>query len=288
MKRIILGFFFLACCADPASAFTLSNFDTPESCVVDPADGYYYISNINGGPTDKDGNGYISKVNASGSLVIQKFIGGKEGDPVLNAPKGLAIVGKTLYVTDIDALKGFDKETGKQVLNLDLSKYKAKFLNDMSADAKGVLYLSDTMANLILIVNPLKADVRVLKEGAELGGPNGVLVNPKSKNLVIVTWGSGRILEMMPSGSLHVLKRDLKALDGADLDAAGNLYVSSFEKGEIYKISNYGRGPISLFMSGLTTPADISCDRKKSELLVPSFKGNTVATVPLQKAKLSG
>ena len=68
-------------------------------------------------------------------------------------------------------------------------------------------------------------------------------------------------------------------------DNQGNLYVSSFDKGEVYKISRMGRGPMEIFMGGLITPADISCDRQKDELLIPSFKGNSVSTVPLRKSK---
>jgi len=57
-------------------------------------------------------------------------------------------------------------------------------------------------------------------------------------------------------------------------------YVSSFEKGEVYSIPMFGRGTITTFLSGLTTPADISFDRNRDEVLIPSFDANTVTTVP--------
>ena len=283
MKKIFLALFLCFAFIQPAYSFTLSNFDTPESFVVDAEDGSYYVSNINGDLAAKDGNGYISKINPQGTLVIQKFIGGKEAG-VLNAPKGLVIVGKTIYVTDVDAVKGFDKETGKLTDTFDLSKLNAKFLNDIAADDKGFLYASDTMTNQIFKINRAKPEeVSVLKDSPELGGPNGIFINPKTKNLMIVTWETGHILEIDHQGKIHVLKRGLMRLDGLDYDNQGNLYVSSFEKGEIYKIPYMGRGPMEIFMGGLIAPADISCDRKKNELLIPSLKGNTVTTVPLNK-----
>ena len=102
---------------------------------------------------------------------------------------------------------------------------------------------------------------------------------------MVVTWESGQILEIELSGKVHVLKRGLKGLDGIDYDSDGNLYVSSFLKGEIYRIPFYGRGTLTTFMSGLTTPADISCDRQKSELLVPFMKDNSVTTIVLSQKK---
>ncbi len=246
---------------------------------MDPEDGSYYVSNINGGPLEKDGNGYISKINPNGSIVIQKFIGGKEA--VLNAPKGLVLSGKTLFVTDIDVVKGFNKENGKLTVTVDFSSFSAKFLNDLTADSQGVLYTSDMLTNRIFKINPAKNyEISVYSNSPELGGPNGVLFNPKTKNLMVVTWTKGEILEIERStGKVHVLKKGLNGLDGIDYDASGNLYVSSFQKGEIYRIPLYGRGTITTYLGGLRTPADISYDRKRDELLIPSFEGNTVTTV---------
>jgi len=68
-------------------------------------------------------------------------------------------------------------------------------------------------------------------------------------------------------------------LDGIDHDEEGNLYVSSHSQGVIHRIARLGRGKVTTEASGLTTPADISYDRTKRELLVPSFKGNTVSTL---------
>ena len=124
--------------------------------------------------------------------------------------------------------------------------------------------------------------VSIFKESSDLGWPNGLVIHPKSRHLMLVTWQSGKILEIDPSGNIHILKRGLKNLDGIDVDKAGNLYVSSFEKGEVYRIPLFGRGPLSVFLSGLTSPADISCDRRRNELLVPSLKGNTIAVYSLE------
>jgi DNA-binding beta-propeller fold protein YncE len=270
-----------------AQAFTLSNFKTPESILVDPEDGSYYVSNINGDPTEKDGNGYISKIGSTGNIVIEKFIGGGPKSEPLHAPKGLAIVGRYLYVTDIDTVKGYDKQTGKMEVLVDFSRFGVRFLSDLTPNSSGILYVSDMMTNQIFKIDTKNRHaVKLFKQSKVLGGPNGLLINPKTRNLIVVTWHTGQILEIDASGRAHILKRGLKSLDGVDYDKEGNLYVSSFEKGEIYKITYWGRGSISTFLSGLTSPADVSCDRIKNELLIPSFKANTVTTVNLNKDRV--
>ena len=284
MKKIIFILALHLLFIPSGHAFNASNFDSPESIIVDPEEGSYYVSNINGDFAAKDGNGYISKIDPTGKTVIQKFIGSKLEESTLNAPKGLMIVGRNLFVTDIDMVRGFDKETGKPTVAVDLSKLGAKFLNDITVDGKGFIYVSDTMANRIYKIDTNRHyETEIFMDSPDLGMPNGLLINPKSKHLIVVTYGSGRILEIDRAKKIHVVKRGLSTLDGVDYDNKGNLYVSSFEKGEIYKISYYGRGTLTTSLSGLTTPADISFDLRKNELLVPSMKGETVATYSVKE-----
>ncbi|HTL69688.1 MAG TPA: hypothetical protein VL404_00195 [Candidatus Eisenbacteria bacterium] len=277
MKKSAAVFILAFLAAAPARAFTLSNFDSPESVAIDYDDDSYYVSNVNGGLSEKDGNGYISRINSTGSLVIQRYIGGNKDEMLLNAPKGLAIVGPLLYVADIDTVKAFDKRTRKPAAIIDLSPFSVRFLNDLVADRFGNLYVSDTMTNRIFRIDPSDGyKVRVYVEGPILSSPNGLLINPKTRNLMIATWESGQLLEVDSNGKVHVLKRGLSQLDGIDYDPQGNIYLSSYGKGEIYRIAFYGRGALATYVNGLMTPADISYDRHKNELLIPSFKGNKV------------
>src|SRR5689334_13018222 len=109
-RNFLLAAFLFLASARAALAFSLSDFETPEGIAVDPDDRSYFVSNINGGPTEKDANGYISKIASNGSIVIQKYIGGGKGGLVLHAPKGMVVLGRRLYVADIDTVKIFDKK----------------------------------------------------------------------------------------------------------------------------------------------------------------------------------
>lgn len=279
MKRFF-WIFILFLLPSQANAFTLSGFNNPESVVRDPEDSSYYVSNVNGSPSEKDGNGYISKISASGDIVIQRFIGGTKDQAVLDAPKGLWLAGAKLFVADIDSVKIFDVKTKKFLASVVLAEQGAKFLNDVAMDRGGFLYVSDTVADKIFKIDTVKKyQVSVFKDSAELGGPNGLLFNPKNKNLMVATWRTGQILEIDKYGRIHVVKRGLSTLDGLVTDGDGNLYVSNFEKGEIYRMPRLGRGTLTTVWTGLVSPADISYTRKKNELVIPSLNGGTVTAV---------
>ena len=46
----------------PSFGFDVPDLETPESFIVDPSNGEYYISNINGSPVTRDNNGFITKL----------------------------------------------------------------------------------------------------------------------------------------------------------------------------------------------------------------------------------
>lgn len=264
----------------PAYAFEVRGLKTPESFIVDPSTGAYYISNINGKPTKKDNNGFITKLDKTGKILKLKFVeGGKDG-VTLHAPKGLAVIDNILYVTDIDFVRGFNKETGTLVHDLDLTEFDAAFLNGLAHDSEGNLYITDMTAHMILRIETLNNfRTSLVVKDQQLSGPNGIVVNPQTGNLIVVTWDKGSILEVDPTGQIRVLlaSKGLRNLDGVDLDDAGNLYTSSFTDGRIYKISPDFRR-VRLFKEGLTSPADINLDRANHLLLIPFLKENMART----------
>ena len=279
MKKLFFLFTVLNLCASAGHSYTLSGFQTPDSAQVDPEDGSCYVSNVNGAPSARDGNGYISKISSSGNIIIEKFIGGRPNESILHAPKGLAVLGKRIYVADIDTVKVFHKKSRQWLRTVDFRAFRPRFLNDITADTDGFLYVSDTLTNRIFKIDPRNNhQVTLFKKGAELGRPNGLLFNPKTRHLMVAAFQKGQILEIDDSGNAHVLKRGISTPDGMALDAEGNLFVSSLERGEVYRIPFFGRGELSIYLSGLNTPADISYDPAKKEMLIPSSRGQTVTS----------
>lgn len=277
-------FILLIIFSESVSAFEVSGLKTPESFIVDPSSGNYFISNINGGgPGGKDDDGFITKLDKDGKVMNLTFVDGKNKDITLNAPKGLDIIGNVLYVTDIDFVRGFDKETGKLLHDLDFKAFNPSSLNDLTHDSQGNLYVSDWIGNFIFKIETRNSHkISVVAKGNTLGGPNGLNIHPMTKKLINVTWETGKVQEIDSSGNVKTLVEDkrFKTLDGIDFDNNGNMFVSSFTGGEVYKITPDLK--VEVFLKGLTSPADINIDKKNNLLLIPSFEGNSAKTAVIK------
>ena len=91
---------------------SIAGFRAPESVKYDPDQDVWFVSNIAGFGSEKDGRGYIVRISAEHLDSMSVFaISGVNGVR-LDAPKGMAIQGDTLWVTDIDVLRGFNRRTG--------------------------------------------------------------------------------------------------------------------------------------------------------------------------------
>ncbi|MCK4548774.1 MAG: ATP/GTP-binding protein, partial [Candidatus Krumholzibacteria bacterium] len=89
--------------SSPSGAFHLVKkwatdpvFKVPESVCWDFDREILYVSNIAGNPGEKDGEGFISRVSIEGEVRKLRWVTG------LNAPKGMAVFGGRIYVSDID------------------------------------------------------------------------------------------------------------------------------------------------------------------------------------------
>src|SRR5437667_5008983 len=169
---------------------TVAGFSTPESVLHDSAQDIYFVSNINGSPMAKDNNGFISRVRPDGAVENLKFIEGGRNGVTLNAPKGLALEGDTLWVADIDAVRAFDAKTGAAIDTVSLSKLGAVFLNDIVVGLSGALYITDTgirfddVGNVLhpgpdrlFRVGPDRVVTQAIR-GDTLGRPNGIALDP--------------------------------------------------------------------------------------------------------------
>lgn len=223
--------------------WTLGGFDHPESVDLDLAHGVLYVSSIGGGPLDKDGNGYISKVSKDGKMLEQKWITG------LNAPKGIVMNGFKMYVTDIDQLVEIDTRTGKIVQKYDAAG--AKFLNDPAVEADGNVYASDIAKATIWQLKDAKMSLWYDKAG--LQNPNGLRVIHGDK-LLVAGFGTGMHDDgsMDTKGSLLLIDLKTKeliklgvgqgigALDGLERNGRDGFYATDFNAGALYNINRDG------------------------------------------------
>lgn len=247
----------------------------PESVLYDSTDDVYIVTNINGDPLAKDGNGFISRLSPNGTVLSLKWIDGASPDVTLNAPKGTAIVGDTLYVADIDVIRLFNRKTGASIDSIPVPG--ATFLNDVAAGPDGTVYFTDTglkSGKSGFVDSGSDAVYRLdgrkpvaIVTGPNLGRPNGVTVGPDG--LTVVTFGSGSIYRLDPlTGERTNLPiPDQGQLDGVVRLRDGTLLISSWQAQEVYRLSPEGRFAVAV--DSVATPADIGYDSRRGYLLIP-------------------
>lgn len=100
--------------ATPGQAMIVGEgrFDGPETALWDERADVYLVSNVAGRLTERNGNGFISRVGPDGEILALKWIDGAAPGTVLHAPRGMAFSGDELLVADIGALRVFDRATG--------------------------------------------------------------------------------------------------------------------------------------------------------------------------------
>ncbi len=275
-------------------AFRVKGLAEPESFLADSAGDGFFISNVNGKPGEPDGNGFITRLKDDGTVEALKWAPpGPHGMPALDAPKGLAIwlpdredqrapVTRWLVIADLTRLVVVDLTGTEPPSIVDLAPAGGRFLNDVAVASDGTVYATDTAARCVWKVLP---DYTARRRNAppepllDLGehAPNGLLL--RGKNLAIVTWGLGKLLEASREGKPKATMAAFAAdpapenLDGlAEFD--GDLWFSSWAPGAVYRLRDGRAEPV---LTGLTTPADISIDAKRRLLLVPFMESGEAA-----------
>ena len=276
MKRLLTLVFSIGVLSISAQTLTVkwtteATLRVPESVLLDSKNNLLYVSSIDGSPDAKDGNGFISQVGLDGKIKNLKWATG------LDAPKGMGLFNNNLYVADISRLVTIDTKTGKVTQTLEIEG--AKFLNDVTVDKTGNVYVSDSNTGKIHIVKGNKAEVYF--EGPEIKGVNGLLAV-----------GSDLYVVDFPTGGNYKISADKKiakvtsTAEGADrvVPVGKDEYIVSSWHGEIAYVDSKGEAKKLLdTREQKLSSADIEYDPKTKTLFVPTFNANTVMAYTFSK-----
>jgi hypothetical protein len=259
-------------------------FKTPESVRFDAVDDVYFVSNINGSPGAKDNNGFITRVRGEGGEIDSlMFIAGGRGGVTLHAPKGLAITGDTLWVADIDAVRAFNKKTGRPIASHVIRG--AVFLNDIATGPDGALYITDTGIQLTdagmshpgpdkIFKLTRTGQVSTALQFDSLVGPNGITWDDSNQRFIIVAFAAKDILAWKPGDSTATPVATGKGIfDGVERLPDGRILISTWADSSIYVLDG---SALVRAVVGVQSPADIGVDTKRNRLAVPLFERNRV------------
>ena len=243
----------------------------PESALYDPTGQVIYVSNINGGGKEKNGQGYIAKVSPDGKMLEAKWVTG------LNAPKGIGISSGKLVVADIDEVVTID--IAAATITSRHSAPGAKFLNDVAVNSAGTAFISDSKTGLVYA---LKDDtLSVWLDKGKVGRPNGLYA---AADHLVIAAGDGNAKKPHKARYLQLAQYDDKAirpwqgtegmgrLDGLQPDGKGGFFVTEFRKGELMHVAADGR-VVTLANPGEGT-ADFSFDQKRNVIFLPVMGSN--------------
>ncbi len=266
-----------------AFAFTANGFSNPYGVVIDQKTGMIYVGNVNGDPDSKDDNGFISRLKNDGTVDQIRFIDGAAPNITLHAPKGMAILGNFLYVCDIDALRAFDLNTGKQLFDVNFGELPRQRFYSVVVGPDGALYLADAGVNAVYRIDITKQhEVTLFTAGEDLGGPHGLVWYPARQMFVVAGGDSGQVTAYDRSGKRQQVPAIvLKALEGIDVDDAGSMYVASRDLSAAYRIA--ATFALSSYQLGLSSPAGVAYNRAAKEIIIASFAGNMVQSYPVIK-----
>lgn len=238
-----------------------SLFLKPESALYDSSKKILYISNINGEYLAKDGNGFISKLKTNGEIEVLKWVDG------LDNPQGMGLYKKKLYVADINRVVRINTQTAKieKVYHVD----NAIFLNDITIDTNGDIYVSDCFGNKIYKISDEK--INVWTESVFLSKPNGLLCT--KEDLLVLNMESKTAFAINKlTKKFRQIFSGIDNLDGIVSNGKNGYIVSGAWQGQLFDIDVNGNKKllIDLGKEKIIT-ADIEYIANDNLLIVPTL-----------------
>jgi hypothetical protein len=169
---------------------SIEGLSGPEAVRYDPEQDVWFVSNFGPGAGDeRDGDGFISRVDAaSGTVTELRFATGIEVQP-LHMPRGMYITGDTLWVADVDGVHGFHRRSGAPLGFHDFRGREPGFLNDVALGPDGALYVTDTGRSSVYRIGD--GQLEAVLADPLLGQPNGITWHATRGRFVLVPWDPG-------------------------------------------------------------------------------------------------
>ena len=243
----------------------------PESVLYNAADKFIYVTNINGAPDGVDGNGFITRMTLDGKIDQLEWVKG------LDAPKGMGVYQGKMYVTDIHKLIIIDMATAK--IEKSIVVDSSEFLNDVTIDAKGDVYFTDSEAKKIHLYKD--GVVSLWSDDPLLLKPNGLYALENS--LRIIDMQSGLFYDAdYSTKKLTGVAKDIPGGDGV-MQISKDEYIISCWPGEVYYVNDSITQKILDTKEAKLNAADSWYVEAENLLIVPTFFGNSVMAYTITK-----
>lgn len=257
----------------------LQGFGGPESVRYDSEQDVYFVSNIVGYGSEKDGNGFIARVDAGNPRNMERFIIGGVNGVQLDAPKGMAIQGDTLWVADIHNVRGFHRRTGFPVADIDMHAYDPVLLNDIAVGPDGALYTTDTgiimsrvgvaytKGSKIFKIGPGRT-VSLFAKTEGLSHPNGITWDSAGNRWLVVTFhpSQSELYSIAANNRKHTIVSGLGRYDGVESLHDGRVVLTSWSDSTVQIVED---GKPVRIINNVWQAADLGIDTRRNRVAVP-------------------
>jgi hypothetical protein len=265
-----------------------AGLEAPQSILYDSVGDLYLVSNSPGSPSDRYETGFIARLRPRGSVEDLRWIEGGKSGARLNAPKGMALRGDTLYVADLECVRLFHRRTGAPGGALCLSE--GANLTDVTVDADGVVYATGTAAGVAAAVSPIPVVFKVeldgtwkaVLRGEEIGVPTGIAASPRG--VFFTDLEGGTVAQLTPAGPRRVLRGRGWSLQGIVFLPDGSFAFSNrADSTVIYVRAKYGgsRGEVFTLVREVDSPGDLGYDARRGRILIPQASLNRLIFVDI-------
>ena len=237
-----------------------NKFNYPESAVYDKKRDVIYVSNFTG-----ESNGFISKVKANGEIEKADWF------PGILQPTGLCIFNDKLYVVGRYNLVEVDLE--KNAITNRFAFPTPVFANDIAADEKGAMYITDGGKAAIYkfengqITEWLKSSELIQANGITIDGNKIIVGTSRDGSIKSIDLNTKEVSKIFSLGSGVVM-------DGLSKDGKGN-YLVGDHAGRIFRVSSDGKS--ELLLNTKSRPiqlADFDFVSEKGLLIIPTLEDN--------------
>lgn len=238
-------------------------FLNPES-VYPLDDSTYFVSEI--GKFGIRGDGKIYKVTGNKKEVIADS---------LDDPKGITVVGKKLFVTDINKIWEINTFTKEKQVFLREEEFPTppEFLNDL-AYYKDKLYATDSDLGIVFVISLKTKKTKVFSRVEKV---NGIFVKNED-SIFVITYDYPAKLIQIDKGGRKKTTFTFDIVEGGDglwITKDGTIFVSGFISGNIIAYKHGKK--IKVLAENLRTPADFGFHEESQFLFVPlMMKGDII------------
>ncbi len=273
LKNLISRLFYVVLVFSPIEISAQNYLSMPESICYNTLSKKYYVSSLN--------NGNIVEIDTGGNQAL--IITGQ------TQCAGNLIHNNILYFSCTKNVRGYDVSTSPPNLVLDIFISEATFLDGITIDNSGNLYVCDNRypnSGRIYKIN-ISSQSYWTFVPAGSGLPvslQDALFDQANNRLIVASYVNANSIQMvkLSDSSVTNISSQVKLIDGIARDSEGRYYFTSWQTYSLHRFDSSISGNPVVVAGGLNGPSQPCYNPDRNLIAVPLFNGNQIAYIQLE------